>query len=330
MKKVLYILSLILAPLLGMGQARVFINSGYIVMGNSLATTANRTYFIVHNSASNAITRSAGGIVSEREWGMLWWDIGAPASATTYSVPFSYNNITYVPLTFSLTTGNGGTASGAGTGTVLFSTWHGTSPNCWSGGADVADNLCYIPSDVTNMYPGSKISSPTTTDNSYYAADRFWVIDAGTGYSIKPSPTITFSYINSGSSEIASPNVFTETALHAQRFNTTLGTWGDMYPSGTDNNAAGANIGAVTTSLISSSNFFRSWVLASTEAPLPITLTSFTANCDSGNGLIQWTSATESNNKEYTIDKSTDGVNYQTVAIVNGAGTTSTQHDYSC
>src|ERR1700722_17816662 len=116
MKRFLYILLLVVSGQWSVvsGQARVFIKSGYIVMGTTAATKTHPTYLIIHNPAANAITQIGGGIISEKEWGMLWWDIGAPATAITYTVPFSYNNTTNIPLTVAIALANGGTASGAG------------------------------------------------------------------------------------------------------------------------------------------------------------------------------------------------------------------------
>jgi len=325
MKKVLYILFLFLIPIMGIDQARVFINSGYIVMGISgTATKVNPTYFIVHNPASNAITQTSGGIVSEKEWGMLWWDIGT--SAASYTVPFSYTDGTSLPLTVDASLG-----AGIGNGTILFSSWHGTAINCFSGASNPADNACYEPSDVTNMYPATSISSPTATDDSYYAVDRFWVIDASIGYTTKPSPEITFSYINTGAnSEIAAPNVLTEANLIPQRFNSSLNTWGDWIGGNQTVSGVGGGVGAVSMAVkVPATKFFRSWTLSDSKAPMPIELISFSATCDSGNASIEWSSATESNNNHYTIEKTNDGINYKTVAVVNGVGTSSTVTNYS-
>jgi hypothetical protein len=330
-----YILLFILMPVIGFSQAeRLMINSGYVVMANG--TAAIPTYLVIHNGASNAITRTAGGIISEAEFNMIWWDIGTNAS--TYTIPFQYSNTNYIPLTFNNTGG-----PGVANGSVLFSTYHGTNAvahGCTGGGGNISDNLCYVPSDVTNMYPATSTSSPTATDDSYYVVDRFWIIDptksaSGTPYTTVPNPIISFSYVNGGGgTEVAGSNVAgLDGTLIAQRFNNgALKTWGDwMGPTGFDNTAFGAGTGQVTTNTqIGTSNFFRSWTLSDHNAPLPIQLVSFNADCDSGKVLLKWVSATETSNDFYTIDRSSDGVNFQTVAKVKGAGTSSTPNYYSC
>ena len=65
--------------------------------------------------------------------------------------------------------------------------------------------------------------------------------------------------------------------------------------------------------------------------PLPITLTSFNATYISENNsvLINWEVASQLNNKEFVIEKTTDGINYTEVATLAGAGTTPFSNSYS-
>jgi hypothetical protein len=62
---------------------------------------------------------------------------------------------------------------------------------------------------------------------------------------------------------------------------------------------------------------------------LAITLSSFTAAYNNNAVSLTWISATETNNKYYTIERSDDGVNYSLVANVNGAGNSTSPTDYS-
>jgi hypothetical protein len=224
--------------------------------------------------------------------------------------------------------------AGTGSNNVKFSTYsdHGKTANC-NGGTAIADNACYMPSDVTNMFAMKTIASypgAASTDDSYYVVDRFWIIDANSYAVLKPNPIITFSYINAGgSSEITAPNVFAENTLLAQRFNSTDGvnTWGDWQgASGTDAGTGTASTGATA---IGTANFYRSWTLASSVDPLPIQLTSFTATCQDNAALLQWTTATETNNDHFTIERTVDGIKFTTIALVKGSGNTTTLHNYT-
>jgi hypothetical protein len=54
---------------------------------------------------------------------------------------------------------------------------------------------------------------------------------------------------------------------------------------------------------------------------LPVELETFTAKCDHGNNIdITWATASEVNNDYFTLESSTDGIHYNTVTTVSGAG----------
>ncbi len=75
--------------------------------------------------------------------------------------------------------------------------------------------------------------------------------------------------------------------------------------------------------------FFTVGSINVSQTPLPIELLDFTAlPCDQ-QVCLNWATATETNNDYFTIEKSRDGVNYDFVAKVNGAGNSTTLKDYS-
>ena len=65
------------------------------------------------------------------------------------------------------------------------------------------------------------------------------------------------------------------------------------------------------------------------NVPLPITLTSFKANCKDGNTQLSWVTASEINNDYFTIERSTDALNFEAIATVNGNGNSSKTINYS-
>ncbi|MBN8702050.1 MAG: T9SS type A sorting domain-containing protein [Bacteroidetes bacterium] len=63
---------------------------------------------------------------------------------------------------------------------------------------------------------------------------------------------------------------------------------------------------------------------------LPIELLSFTAeNINNEYAQLKWTTASETNNDYFTIEKTQDGVNYEFVATVDGAGNSSQILNYA-
>jgi alpha-tubulin suppressor-like RCC1 family protein len=65
-----------------------------------------------------------------------------------------------------------------------------------------------------------------------------------------------------------------------------------------------------------------------TVSILPVELLSFTADCDNQNVKLNWTTASETNNTFFTIEKSWDGKNFEPIGTVAGAGNSSAQKSY--
>lgn len=62
---------------------------------------------------------------------------------------------------------------------------------------------------------------------------------------------------------------------------------------------------------------------------LPVGLIDFTAIPQGNKVKLQWSTATENNNKEFTIKRSTDGIHFSVIGRVAGNGTTSNRSDYT-
>jgi hypothetical protein len=63
--------------------------------------------------------------------------------------------------------------------------------------------------------------------------------------------------------------------------------------------------------------------------PLPIELLSFEAECENQNITLEWTTASEMNNDFFTIERSIDGINWQIISTITGAGNSSSIMNYS-
>ena len=286
-------------------------SQGRLVMNNDpYLVIANSAYVVIDNSNANALTQigTGGRIISEAETNRLRWNV---SNATgTYVVPFYDNDAVPVntptneiPVTVTITTG--GTA--AATNRIDFSTYDGGT-----------DNATYMPTGVTNMANATVPSA----NNSLQVTDRFWILDAN--HATKPDVTLSFTYIDA---ENAAPNTLAEANLKAQRWNSTVGDWdGFLYPPiGTANTATNVVSGATAPA----ADFFRSWTLVDFTTPLPIELLSNKVNCIDNNVVVSWSTASETNNNFFTIEKSTDGINFISIGTVLGAGTSTSVLNYS-
>lgn len=77
-------------------------------------------------------------------------------------------------------------------------------------------------------------------------------------------------------------------------------------------------------------NSFTIGSVNTVRSPLPIELLSFTADAVNNSFTkVKWTTATEINNDFFTIQKSIDGINFEKIDIVKGAGNSTSVLDYS-
>ena len=61
---------------------------------------------------------------------------------------------------------------------------------------------------------------------------------------------------------------------------------------------------------------------------IPVELTSFNANVNAGNVVLNWTTATETNNKGFEVQRNS-GNGFETLSFVNGNGTSTQPHTYT-
>lgn len=83
------------------------------------------------------------------------------------------------------------------------------------------------------------------------------------------------------------------------------------------------------------SGFSLNWLLTSgasldcSVTPLPIELLSFSAKPDNSMVKLSWTTATETNNDYFTIERSKNGIDFQAIGMVDGAGNSTQTKVYS-
>jgi len=63
--------------------------------------------------------------------------------------------------------------------------------------------------------------------------------------------------------------------------------------------------------------------------PLPIDLVSFTADLNNGNVDVDWTVASQTNNDYFNVQRSIDGYDWEDIATIEGAGSSSQMMDYT-
>jgi hypothetical protein len=74
---------------------------------------------------------------------------------------------------------------------------------------------------------------------------------------------------------------------------------------------------------------FSTWTAASSATPMPIVLLSFEAQLVQSGVELKWVTASELNNDYFTIERSTNGIDFESVEVVTGAGTSNQANYYS-
>lgn len=268
-------------------QTKINFNGGFV-------NISNKAYLVIDNQQTNAITRTTGGIISEGEDNVLKWLI--KNNTGNYLIPWHYNSSNYIPLQLSII------SAGSSDGYINFSTYR--TPN-WQ-------NSSWLPFGVTNfssLFGGG-------SDGSKYAVDRFWGIDA-MSYTSKPSlNNLIFTYVDAGtgSPEISGgSNTIVETNLQAQRWNSTINDWeGNIWAHGTDNPSQNN----VSVAVVNNNDLYRWWTLVDKLIVLPIELISFDATCTNNVIQLNWKTTSEQNNKGFIIEKSTNGVQFDSLIYI--------------
>ncbi|MFA4917326.1 MAG: T9SS type A sorting domain-containing protein [Syntrophales bacterium] len=280
--------------------AQLVINNGGYVVLNGGASITNMACLVINNSSINAITRiTSGHIISEGDYNTVKWNCGTTTGS--YVVPFGYSTTAYIPLTFNKTS--------AGSANMSFATRRTVA----------ADNTPLM--GVTNVAAVGNMNSTYGGSATASVIDRWWNITA----SAAATANITFSYRGEENTMTIGPTG----PIDAQHWNGTI--WELPVWAGSGTGVTGA--GTVGSTTITGANTFSPWILVARSAPLPIELLDFTAVClsPSGGGAgggvsVNWSTASETNNAFFTIERSLShsgggvGGGWAAVGTVNGAG----------
>jgi hypothetical protein len=281
-------------------SAIAFSQGGRVVLASSYLVIDNQAKLVVETGTPNAIVNSgSGGIITESEFDQVIWSIAN--NTGTYIMPFvSQGTLTQLPFTCNIT------APGIGSGRIAFSTYPGATWN----------NNTYRPSDVTHM--GNIAVNVNNSDN---VIDRFWIIDPLT-YTTKPTAVFNFTYRDVEHLQVG--NTIVESDLGAQRFNSSLGIWGDYLPQGSTNVASNVTSGVP----VSPANFFRSWTLSEILQPLGVDVVAFYAVCDNESVSLNWETEQEINVDYFTVELF-NGESYDLIEEIDASGSQNSYYSVS-
>jgi len=276
-------------------------------------TLKNNIVLVINQpNPTGIVATSNGGIVSEGDLNRVAWKINERTG--TYTIPFWKEG--RIDFVYTIKT------AGSSPGTLIAST-RGTG----------ADNL-----PLPTVAPAVEDLNINGTNGSAYVVDRYWILRKD-GWTTVPDATLSFKYQDN---EIASPNSITETNLSAQ-------LWGqDPYASpgiyswvpdafdvfqgySTALGIADATNNSVTDVVPPAAykGGFYTWILVDKSHPLPVTLLYFKVYCVGKYVALKWETASEINCDYYLVERSTDGISWESVAYIQGAGNSNEVSTYS-
>ena len=160
---------------------------------------------------------------------------------------------------------------------------------------------------ATNDCGGANYGLLQLFNNGYWTFNSVPAIATGT-YNMTLAPNgQTNAGINAGTTIVKSTNGGTSWALDG-------------------NCVIGSNSSLAARTMMSG---FGTMAIGQTSSPLPIELLSFTGTLHEKYNLLEWITATEKNNDFFTLQRSFDGITFEAIGNVKGAGNSNLPLNYS-
>jgi hypothetical protein len=188
--------------------------------------------------------------------------------------------------------------------------FHQTSGNA---GRITASTYSTLPDNTPYPVTPASVTNITYLGNGDYnfAVDRYWSVET-----LNPcTADIKFSF-----DPLEAPAAGSG-VIYAQYYEDGSDAW--LPPLPTQNNPT------LTSIMLTNTSDFGTYAAARGASPLPINLLSFDAKPNKEKQVdVYWQTASEVDNDYFTVERSKDGINFQPVKIVKGAGNTTAQRNY--
>jgi hypothetical protein len=254
----------------------------------------NGRELILMNGDGSAVARTEGGVLVESgssgNRGRFTWK---SLTGGLHEFPFFTATREYVPVRFTPLSGTGGSVSIV---TQSSDTENQPLPASLSGAI-----VSVISGAIGNVDP-------------FHMIDRWWQIDA-------PGFTANIGFGYSGSENTLPVDLRTG-YLGVIRWSGI--NWG--LPSGS---GMGVTSGSGMVNLSNVSNF-GTFTLVANTLTLPVELVDFSARAVGDEVQVNWSTASEINNDYFTLERSTDGENFEPIQQLDGAGNSTELIYYAC
>jgi len=268
---------------------------------NNAILDLNANELRIKNPGTLAITRTSGYILSEDvdNSSKVWWmSVGQQG---VHTIPFGNNLGESVFFSFTMipSTVPGGTSSSS----IRVSTYQSMPDNT---------PFPFTPASVIH------VNDLLGNDNSAHTVDRFWHIEQ--------KCTSADYYFNYAPSENAANGNIN---MRAQKWNTTNLGWDAALPGQNNPTAQSVFLPAYVAQNILLMEG-ATWAIAMQSNPLPVELLSFNAELKNKTMVnCTWSTASEINNDYFVLLRSKNGINFEEIAVVDGAGNSNSTINYS-
>lgn len=273
-------------------------------------TLKNNAVLIINQPNYNGIVATSnGGIVSEGDLNRVVWKINN--NTGTYTIPFWQTS--RIDLVYQITSTSGCDGS-------LIASTRSTG----------ADNL-----PLPTVSPAVEDLNINGTNGSAYVVDRYWILRKE-GWTTNPTATLSFSYENDEISGITEANLSAQ--LWGQDPYASPGTYSwvpDAFDVSQGYSTALGTADAANnrvTNVVPPAGYqggFYTWILVDKDHPLPVTLLYFKVYCVGKYVALKWETASEINCDYYLVERSSDGISWEPVAYIQGAGNSNEVSTYS-
>lgn len=188
-------------------------------------------------------------------------------------------------------------------------------------GLDVGDYIMAGHNTVSNWAITTDIAGMTGTFNSRW--ERIWYVDV-TNTSTAINTNIEFD-MSDGLIGAITLGAVSDYVLLYRSTNVTGSTWTEL----TTANAITGDKVQFNAYNLTTDGYYTIGTKNYPVSPLPIELLNFNAIMNSGKVDLTWSTASERNNDYFTIEKSKDGFNFETVTLVSGAGNSTSIIEYT-
>lgn len=274
---------------------------GTLELGPGATLQQEGRTFTVFNHAGTAVVDNGGWVVSEHPTfnSRFQWALGS--DLTEHRVPFGEATGPAFPFAYT-------PAAALPANTLLSIATYRTAP----------DNTSY---PILPLQEVTHVRDQFGADNSANTVDRFWLVDL-------PDGAFTADLLL-GHAPAEDP-AFGPGPIRAQRWNEAMVAWDSPLPGQTNPTLRQARVPAVAFANAFAPNNAHIWALTYELTPLPITLLHFAAEArDNAFVHCSWATANEQDNAFFTVERSRDGVAFEDVGAMPGAGTSFTTLHYA-